>query len=329
VLLALVVFGSMMAAYRLSDVAAEARRQRVLNRAFAMMRSVRDLPQDDDAQRLSLIAERIDGLLAEGSLVMHYQPIVPLCGAGVGIRFESLLRVKDPDLGPLNPELVFLACERMGRTAWADRRIIRHVLEASRAWRSSGERCAGVSVNVAPDTILVQDFVPWLARELGRHALPPGWLQLEITEHAMISASDDLVGDLKALLGIGVGVVMDDFGSGFSSLGILVDLPLQGIKLDRALITNLSVDQDRQTLLRHLCSMARDLRVGVTVEGIERGDALEMVRKHGADFAQGYFLARPMSARDVKAWLRAFAPEGLESRRLCECENLSGFAMLD
>ncbi|MBP1628031.1 MAG: hypothetical protein H6Q00_2506 [Holophagaceae bacterium] len=308
VLLALVLFGVLVAVHRMSDVEVEARRQRILNRAFAMVRSVRDLPEEVDAQRLALIAERLDALFGDDCLVMHYQPIVPVGEVGPGIRFEALLRVEDPDLGRINPELVFLACERMGRTQWADRRVLHHALHASLAWRRLGDLCAGVSVNMAPDTLLAPDFASWLALELEGLNLPAGWLQLEITEHAMISASEDLVGILRELRCIGVGVVMDDFGAGFSSLGILVDLPLKGIKFDRALITNLVVDPDRQILIRHLCAMARDLRVGVTVEGIEREDDLAMVSLHGADWVQGYFLARPLSEKAAYAWLCARAP---------------------
>ncbi|WP_005037697.1 EAL domain-containing protein [Holophaga foetida] len=314
VLLALVLFGVMIAAYRISDVAVEARRQRILNRAFAMVRSVRDLPQDVDAQRLALIAERLDSLFGDGCLEMHYQPILPVSSHVPGIRFEALLRVEDPDLGRVNPELVFLACERMGRTGWADRQVLRHALAASRAWWHPGAHCSGIAVNVAPDTLLAQDFVTWLSQELERHRLSHGWLHLEITEHAMITASEDLVGVLRELLGIGVGVVMDDFGAGFSSLGILVDLPLRGIKFDRALITNLVVDPDRQTLVRHLCAMAKDLRVNVTVEGIERQDDLGLVRKYGADCVQGYLLARPMPGKAVPDWLCTCEPQ----RRMAE-----------
>jgi len=132
----------------------------------------------------------------------------------------------------------------------------------------------------------------------------------------MIAASEDLVGVLRGLLDIGVGVVMDDFGAGFSSLGILVDLPLEGIKFDRALITNLVVDPDRQTLLRHLCAMARDLGVSVTVEGIEREEDLVMVRMHGANRVQGYLLARPMPEDAVGAWLSVRAPHAPSSLEL-------------
>jgi len=143
VLLALVLFGVLVAVHRISDVEVEARRQRTLNRAFALVRSVRDLPTEVDAQCLALIAERLDALLGEGRLAMHYQPIVPVDERSSGIRFEALLRVDDPDLGRINPELVFLACERMGRTDWADRRVLRHALGASRAWWQPGSLCSG------------------------------------------------------------------------------------------------------------------------------------------------------------------------------------------
>nr|WP_320133413.1 EAL domain-containing protein [uncultured Holophaga sp.] len=302
VLLALVLFGVMLAASRVADLTAEGQRRRMLDRALSLVRSVNGLPLEQSATSLPLIAERIPVLLGVPGLRMHFQPIVPVHLGGGGIRFEALLRVEDPDLGKVNPELVFLACERKGCTEWADRQVLIFALEASRPWALE-PACAGISVNLAPLTLLAEDFPSWVQARMDRLGLPVGWLHLEITEHAMIAASEGLVDAILRLREIGVGVVMDDFGAGFSSLGVLVELPLTGVKLDRALIAHLAVNRDRQALVRHLCCMLRDLRLKVTVEGVESETDLCFLQCHGADSLQGYHLAKPMPPDLVPTWL--------------------------
>ena len=109
---------------------------------------------------------------------------------------------------------------------------------------------------------------------------------------------------LRTLKDMGVGTVMDDFGAGFSSLGSLVDLPIQGIKCDKALVRALSGDPARQTLLQHLCALAHELGLSITVEGVETQADLGIVRAKGAAKVQGYVFARPMPHEEVLYWLR-------------------------
>lgn len=296
----------LIAGYQTLSLHVDGVRQRLHNRALALLRTMPAPSKTELEQQLALIAERLPLLQRMDALHLHYQPLVPQQEPATRIRFEALLRVQDPTLGPLSPELFLLACERAGQTIAIDRAILLRALHDSAAWRSLAPQCAGISVNMAPDSLLAADFLPWLKTQLRVLHIPPGWLQLEMTEHALMAAGSGLAEVLRQLQAHGVSVVMDDFGTGFSSLGVLVDLPIHGIKCDRSFVRTLERDRNRQVLLQHLSAMARDLRLHLTVEGVETPAALAIVRSHGADTVQGYVYAKAMAPALVPVWLNEF-----------------------
>lgn len=300
----------LIAGYQWLSLHVDAVRQRLHNRALALIRTMPASSASGIEQPLALIAERLSWLRRPEHLQLHYQPLVPQSALSTAVRFEALLRLQDPELGALSPELFLLACERAGQTDSVDRAILLRALHDSAGWRGRVPHCAGVSVNIAPDSLLKADFLPWLKTQLHVLQVPAGWLQLEMTEHALMSASAELADVLRRLRQLGVGVVMDDFGTGFSSLGVLVDLPIQGIKCDRSFVRTLEQDPDRQLLLQHLCAMAHDLRLHVSVEGVETVAALAIVRSKGADTVQGYVYAKAMPPAQVPHWLTEHVANG-------------------
>jgi EAL domain-containing protein (putative c-di-GMP-specific phosphodiesterase class I) len=303
-LLILVLFGMLLSIDQMLALKVEEKRQHAFNHALMLVRSVHHEVTDNTRHQIALIVERLSTLLSPESLQLHFQPICPIQGTQMGIRCEALLRVKDQDLGDINPELFFLACERAGKTAWADRTVIVHALNSSIPWIHSEIGCCGISVNVAPPTLLESEFVPWLVALLKEKCIPRGWLQLEITEHALISQSEQLAEILRQLRFHGVAVVMDDFGSGFSSLTALADLPIYGIKCDRAFVRGITTDSSRQILLRLICEMGKGLGLMVTIEGVETQAELAIAYKRGADTVQGYFFSKAMPADLIPHWIK-------------------------
>ncbi|HTJ95472.1 MAG TPA: EAL domain-containing protein [Pararobbsia sp.] len=302
-MLALVLFGIVGTAYQVRSLRSDARQERSMNLALMLQNSAHARLRADGGQRLALIAERLPALLTPLRMALHFQPIVAAEDVGGTVRLEALLRIHDPDLGYVDPELFFLACERLGFTSVADRIVIRSALEASESWCQPDFDCLGISVNITPNTPFDDDFVEWLRRQMRETRCPPGWLKLELTEHAMIHNAERLSSVIRELGVLGVGVVMDDFGAGYSSLAMLGDLPIEGIKCDRSFVSALEHDRRRQALLRHICAMARELNLKVTIEGIETESDLKIVRRLGAHDVQGYHLARPMPASAVARWL--------------------------
>lgn len=304
-LLVLVLFAAIVTVDQALGSGADQKRREVFDRALALLRSASVPATGERGKLLCMVAERVEAVLEVPTFAMHFQPIVTLTPGRDGVRFEALMRAEHPEMGRLNPELFFLACERRGLTSRADRIVLRESLQCSVPWGALAGRVQGVAVNVGPQTLLEPDFLPWVENLLGELRLPRHWLELEITEHAMVASSGPLQDVLAGLNALGVGTTLDDFGAGFSSLGLLPRLPISGIKCDRSLLQGAGGDATRLVVLEKICQMAQALGLGATVEGIERAEDLAVVRACGASAGQGFFLARPMPASAVAPWLAA------------------------
>ncbi|UJA21364.1 EAL domain-containing protein [Thermoleophilia bacterium SCSIO 60948] len=236
--------------------------------------------------------------IAEGQMSVAFQPIVNLeTQAMHGV--EALARWTHPERGPVSPLDFIRLAEETGEIAEIGAFVLRTTLGALRGWPElSGLR---VGVNVS----LVELEIPGYARRveeiLADAGFGPERLILEITESAF--ARDDIVAlhALHELTELGVGLAMDDFGTGFSSLARLGELPIGVLKLDKRFIDKLARSSDRR-LLRGLLGLAREMEIDVVAEGIEEPEQLEMLRSMGCRLGQGYLISRPMAAESVQGW---------------------------
>lgn len=313
-LVIVLLFGMAIATEQLSNMRFDQARQQLLRRGLSLMRtsSHQMQPPEGDIQ-LSLIADQLPLLLQPDQLALHFQPIADLHRGEV--QFEALLRVRSELLGPLHPEAFLLVCELQGKTPLVDRLILTNAMAWACRWRSQGMAQTQFSVNVAPATLLEEDFAPWLQAELARHALPGGALKLELTEHALIASGPRMLDSIRQLQAIGVGVLMDDFGAGYSSLGMLADLPIAGIKCDRLFVRQLAQDARRQSMLRHVGALASEFGLSVVVEGVETPAELQTLAACGLPTIQGYVFCKPMPAADVPGWHQAQWPQHLAALR--------------
>lgn len=313
-LVIVLLFGMAIATEQLSNMRFDQARQQLLRRGLSLMRttSYEVRPPEGDIQ-LSLIADQLPVLLQPAQLALHFQPIADLQRGEV--QFEALLRVRSELLGAIHPEAFLLVCELQGKTPLVDRLILANAMDCACRWRSQGIADAKFSVNVAPATLLEEDFAPWLQDELARHALPGSALKLELTEHALIASGPRMLDAIRQLQAIGVGVLMDDFGAGYSSLGMLADLPIAGIKCDRLFVRQLAQDPRRQSLLRHVGALAGEFGLSVVVEGVETPAELQTLAACGLPTIQGYVFCKPMPAAEVPGWNQAQWPQHLAALR--------------
>lgn len=313
-LVILLLFGIAIATEQLSNMRFDQARQQLLRRGLSLMRTSHyEAHQPEGDIQLSLIADHLPALLQAHRLALHFQPIADVQRGEV--RYEALLRVRDDVLGAIHPEAFLLVCELQGKTPMVDRLILGNAMDCASQWRSQGMADACFSVNVAPATLLEEDFAAWLQAALARHALPGSVLQLELTEHALIASGPRMLESLQRLQAIGVGVLMDDFGAGYSSLGMLADLPIAGIKCDRLFVRQLAQDPRRQSLLRHVGVLASEFGLSVVVEGVETPAELQTLVDCGIPTIQGYVFCRPMPAAEVPDWSRAQWPQRLATLR--------------
>jgi diguanylate cyclase (GGDEF)-like protein len=255
---------------------------------------------DDGGNRLALVEELRAAVEGE-RLVLHYQPQVDLRNGEI-IAAEALVRWPHPRLG-LVPPLEFLPlAEEAGLMGPLTRLVLETALAQCAIWRAAGSRIA-MSVNVSSSNLLDPGFIEVVKAALRRHRVPAAALILEITETTIIrdfEACQSVIDDLRAL---GLGVSIDDFGSGFTSLAYLGSLPITELKLDRTFIGGLSTTGREQDvkLVRATIELGHALGLVVVAEGIETLATLELLALLGCDRAQGYFTGRPVAAQDFEA----------------------------
>lgn len=261
-----------------------------------------------------LSAGELQRAIAGGELLNHYQPKVDLAnGALVGV--ESLVRWQHPLAGLVLPDRFIAMAEDHGLIDALTRVVLETALHQTRRWHDAGLDLQ-VSVNISMDNLAALDFpdvVADLAQAAGV-ALPR--IVLEVTESRLMK-------DLRAPLDIltrlrlkRIGLSIDDFGTGHSSLIQLRDIPFDELKLDRSFVNGAARDPALRAIVEATLAMARQLGMTSVAEGVESRDDWDFLRALGCDVAQGYFIGRPMPAADLPTW-----KAGWELRR---CELTGG-----
>ncbi len=186
--------------------------------------------------------------------------------------------------------------------------VLREAIDQCAAWRAHGWE-VDVSVNVAPATLLEGDLPSRITTMLADGGLPGHALQLEMTETAVMVDPERAAETLRRLQAIGIGVSIDDFGAGYTSLSYLKSLPVRSLKIDRGFVTHLLDDDRDQAVTRSVVQLGHDLGLTVVAEGVESAGVRQRLLELGCDEAQGYLVARPMEPGAVLDWLATSAAE--------------------
>jgi len=165
-----------------------------------------------------------------------------------------------------------------------------------------------VAVNLSVRQLADPGLLDSVMRAINTSGIDPATLHLELTESTLLEDIESVERSLNALRGLGVHLVLDDFGIGFSSLGYLKRLPLSGIKLDRSFVENLADAPDDAAIVRAVTEMASTLGIAVVAEGVETRDQLVATRALGCGFAQGFYFSEAIPAEEVEALLREPMP---------------------
>jgi EAL domain-containing protein (putative c-di-GMP-specific phosphodiesterase class I) len=157
-----------------------------------------------------------------------------------------------------------------------------------------------VSAHQLRDNLLPEDVVA----SLQRHQVSPEWIEIEITETSLIEDTQLARRNLESLAGIGIKIALDDYGTGFSGLSMLKQLPINAVKVDRSFIRDIRNDTDDAVIVASTISLAHNLGLIVVAEGVESKDQLLHLKAAGCDQVQGFYLQRPVSAQDIAPLLR-------------------------
>ena len=256
----------------------------------------------NSTSRLGMLGE-LRRAIEGGELEVHYQPKAHL-RTEVVEGVEALVRWRHPERGLVPPDDFIPLAEGSGLIE----ALTAHVLEAAVAqlasWHSVGLDLQ-MAVNVSVRDLAGGRLPDVVASALVRHAVPAGCLQLEVTEGSLLAESPSSAEAMRELDALGVTLSLDDFGTGWSSLGRLRSLPVREIKIDRSFVQRLAIDPRDRAIVRSVVDLAGGLGMRVVAEGVEDARTWEQLRDLGCGGAQGWFLSPARPAHELTPWLLA------------------------
>jgi diguanylate cyclase len=246
--------------------------------------------------RLELIGQLRDGI-GSGELVVHYQPQLDLRSGRV-IGVEGLVRWAHPEHGLLLPAAFLGLAESAGLMKSLTEFVLEDALRQCRQWRDAGLDLR-VAVNVSPSVLVDTAFPAEVESLLARHGLPGCALVLEVTEEIVMDSRERTVGALSRLGHAGVRVSIDDYGTGYSSLAYLKDLPVTELKLDRSFVSSMASSARSAAIVHSTVELAGALGLELVAEGVEDPVSLRVLHDAGCHLVQGHLLGRPVPAAEV------------------------------
>ena len=238
---------------------------------------------------------------ASDQLSLHLQPRSMLA-TGRCVGAEALLRWSHPVLGAIPPGEFIGLVEQTALIGPLTNWVLNGAMQHAARLKADG-RPLRISINASPANLSEHGFDERVLLLCGQHGLQPEDIEIEFTEGALAANIDRAVAQLARLRGAGVEVAIDDFGAGFSNLSYLTSIPANVLKIDRSFIKPLGARASDTFLVRQIIETARGLGFKVCAEGIEDQASFDMLRELGCEEGQGYFIARPMPAEALTAWL--------------------------
>ncbi|MEZ4485920.1 MAG: bifunctional diguanylate cyclase/phosphodiesterase, partial [Syntrophotaleaceae bacterium] len=230
-----------------------------------------------------------------GETFIHYQPQIDL-RSGQLIGVEALARWKHPRMGLIPPDEFIAIAEETGQIMALGDWVLETVCAQNKAWQDAGLPPLTSAVNISPRQLSQVDFPERIQRILDKTGLDPRFLEIEITETAIMDNVDQARKTMRGLCQQGISFALDDFGTGYSSLSNLRYLPLKRLKIDRSFIHDVPQSDQDVRLVTSVLALARSLDLQVVAEGIETAEQLAFLQQKGSEIGQGYHFSRPVPA---------------------------------
>lgn len=254
--------------------------------------------------RLALVAD-LRQAIACGALLLHYQPKASLDGGRI-YGVEAIARWPHPRLGLIPPDQFIPLAEATGLIGPLTLWVLAAALAQCQSWRRAGLDL-GVAVNLSMANLHDLALPTTIARLLETHDLPAASLRVEVTESAIMADPARTLETLTRLRALGVGISVDDYGTGYSSLAYLKRLPVDELKIDMSFVRHMAQDETDAVIVSSTIGLGHNLGLHVVAEGVEDREAWDALTRMGCDAAQGYHLSRPLPAADLERRLRVEA----------------------
>ena len=242
--------------------------------------------------------------IVDEQFVLHYQPKVDLAGNRI-TGLEALIRWNSPGMGLIPPAEFIPLLEETGMIVEVGAWAMKQAVSQYAAWQAAGLQPPPIAVNVSAVQLKRKDFVASVQQAIAIAGKPGHGLDIEITESMIMEDIEASIEKLKLVRDLGVGISIDDFGTGHSSLRYLTRLPITALKIDRAFVQDMTTNPDNMAIVSTVITLARNLNLKVIAEGVETEEQSKFLRLLKCDEMQGYLFSRPLPADVIEAMLRA------------------------
>jgi diguanylate cyclase (GGDEF)-like protein/PAS domain S-box-containing protein len=264
---------------------------------------VYDRSMDDQVHKRLSLENALRKALEREEFVVHYQPRLDVA-AGRILGMEALVRWQRPEAGLVPPGDFIPIAEETGLIAPIGQWVLRRACAQAQAWVAAGHPELLVAVNLSARQLLQANLLAMVESVLADTGLPPGNLELEITESAIMTNVKRAVDTLHGLARLGLRLVLDDFGTGYSSLYYLKHFPIQALKIDQHFVADIFRDPDDAAIVEAIISLAWSLKLEVVAEGVETPEQMRYLLDHRCHQMQGFLFSRPVPADQFELLLR-------------------------
>jgi len=248
------------------------------------------------------VERRLRRALRDDEFLLHYQPQIDLTTGGI-VGMEALVRWMDPEFGLVSPSAFIPVAEECGLIGQLSEWVLREACRQNKAWQDRGLPLARMSVNLSARQFQQRDIRVLVTSVLAETGLAPQYLEIELTESAIMRNGEDTVATLSELAALGISIAIDDFGTGYSSLSYLKRFPVDRLKIDRSFVADIGSPGGNETITSAIIALAHSLELRVIAEGVETAAQLDFLVARDCDEMQGFFFSQPLPAADIPALL--------------------------
>lgn len=248
------------------------------------------------------ISMLLDEAIKKDQLAVHYQPKVNAQGECVGL--EALARWKNDKLGDVSPAVFIPIAEEYRMISRLTDLVIKKVCKQINYWSKSGVLKVPVAINISLVDFSQTDFMPTLVKHLAGFDVKPNQIELELTETSLEANQEHSLKLIETLQGWGFTISVDDFGVGYSNIARLAEYPINKLKLDRSLISQVTTSSRQKSLVKAVHVMCEELGIKCVAEGVETQEQVTIMEQMGCKEFQGFFFAKPMAANALEKYVK-------------------------
>lgn len=230
---------------------------------------------------------------------LNYQPQINLREDRI-VGLEALIRWNHPELGLIPPGVFIPVAEQIGVISEIGDWVLQKACEQNKKWQDLGFPPVCVAVNVSANQLRNMNLIEKISRTLKETGLDPNLVEIEITESAAMNETGDIVEFLSKIRSLGIMIAIDDFGTDYSSLRRLKELPIDKIKIDKQFVDGIEASEKDKAIVRTIINLAKNLEIRVIAEGVENSKQVEFLKDESCDEIQGYYYYKPMPADEIE-----------------------------